>query len=117
MVSGEEMTRERRKQRVEFATEITLESGSSRIRVDGSSRDVSLKGIFIHTEERLPVGNTCTVAIQLTGTVEALSLSISGHIARHEGTGMAVIFDSMDLDTYTHLKNIVRYNFKDPDAV
>ncbi len=117
MVSNEGKGEERRRPRVEFETEIALQSGESEIRVSGSSRDLSLKGVFIHTGERRAVGSECRVEIQLTGMVEKLALAISGHVARHEASGMAVIFDSMDLDTYTHLKNIVRYNFKDPDAV
>ena len=112
-----EQSEERRRPRVEFETEIALQSGDSEIRVGGSSKDVSLKGVFIRTGERLPVGSECRVEIRLTGMIEALNLAINGHVARQEASGMAVIFDSMDLDTYTHLKNIVRYNYKDPDAV
>ena len=116
-MDSNEVNEERRRPRVEFETEIALLSGSSEIRVGGSSKDVSLRGVFIRTEEKLPVGSECKVEIQLTGMVETLRLTINGHVARQETAGMAVIFDSMDLDTYTHLKNIVRYNYKDPDAV
>ncbi len=110
-------TGERRKPRVAFETRITMKVGDSRIQVSGSSKDLSLKGVFVYTGETVSLGSTCTMEIELTGTIEAFVLEVQGHIARHGDGGIAVIFDAMDVDTYTHLKNVVRYNYENPDEV
>ncbi len=108
---------ERRKPRVPFGTRITMTVGESRIQVSGSSKDLSLKGVFVNTDKAPEVGSKCSLAIELTGTIEAFVLEIQGHVARHGDGGVAVIFDAMEVDTYTHLKNVVRYNYENPDEV
>jgi hypothetical protein len=42
---------------------------------------------------------------------------MEGVVTRKEPAGFAIGFDSMDLDTYAELKNIVRYNTGNPDEV
>lgn len=107
----------RKKLRVDFKTSIVLRTDQSEIHIEGSSRDLGLKGIFIHTLEELAVGTKCKVELKLTGMTEQLNLYMQGKIIRKDPNGIAVEFDSMDLDSYTHLKNLVRYNTTDPDYV
>jgi hypothetical protein len=40
-----------------------------------------------------------------------------GTVIRLEDNGIAVEFTTMDLDSYTHLKNILRYNAENPDDI
>jgi len=42
---------------------------------------------------------------------------MQGTTIRQEDNGIAVEFISMDLDSYTHLKNILRYNTANPDDI
>jgi hypothetical protein len=112
--SGEDR---RIKRRVDFTTRITLRIKDAELKIDGSSKDISLNGVFIHTDEALPLNEPCDVEIILTGTVEPLNLKMNGKIARKEAHGVAVAFGAMDIDSYSHLKNIVRYNTSDPDDV
>ncbi len=103
--------------RVDFKTNIILKTDQSEIHIEGSSKDLSLKGIFIHTQEEITVDTKCLVEVTLTGMTEPLTLNMQGKIIRKEHDGIAVKFETMDLDSYTHLKNLVRYNITDPDEV
>jgi hypothetical protein len=100
----------RRYTRVDFSTRILLNAGGIEIQADGSTRDLSLKGVYITTRERIPLGAECRVTILLSGGLETISLSMKARVARVEETGLGLSFESMDLDSYTHLKNILMYN-------
>lgn len=107
----------RGRDRVGFHTGISLKIGESEIIGKGSIVDLSLNGVFIETNEDVPVGEKCSVKIILPGTVDKVILQMSGRTVRKKISGIAVHFDSMDIDTFTHLKNIVRYNSGSPDEV
>ena len=104
---------ERRKyERVGFVTSISviIDAGDNKIDVRGDSKDLSLKGVFIITEEKAPLGCPCSVKIFLSGAKDDIKLDIKGVVARVESNGVGIIFDSIDVDSFTHLKNIVKYN-------
>jgi len=63
------------------------------------------------------VGTPCDIEILLTGTSTRLALSIKGIIARQDASGLRIAFDSVDVDSFIHLKNIVMYNASDPDVI
>lgn len=75
-----------------------------------SSKDLSQKGVFAKTDDRFAPDTPCTVNVFLTGRVEDLPLEIRGRVVRQDEDGVGIVFESMDVDVYTHLKNIVRYN-------
>ena len=110
-------TERRKKLRVGFNTQIVLQIEQSEIHVKGNSRDLSLTGIFINTEAHIQEGKRCRVGVSLSGMTQPFDLKMEGTIVRSSPSGMAIVFDSMDLDTYTHLKNIIRYNTDLPDEV
>ncbi len=112
------MNQERRKKtRVLFKTQVILKTNNSEIVAEANSKDISIDGMFINTEEKIPVGTPCDIEILLTGTSTRLALSIKGKITRQDGSGLGVAFDSMDIDSYFHLKNIVMYNASDPKEI
>ena len=103
---------ERRKySRVGFATEIIIDLKTrDQERLEGNSKDLSQKGLFVTTDQRFAMGTLCSVIIYLTGGIEKIELSIEGTVVRQTDTGIGIVFNSMDVDTYSHLKNIVHYN-------
>ncbi len=105
--------------RVEFGTEVTVTFAGMETRYRGSSRDLSLRGVFVQTDgAALPEKDTpCQVGIRLEGLEEELLLRMDGHVVRVDSDGYAIYFDSVDLDSFTHLKNIVRYNAPDSDRI
>jgi len=107
---------ERRKHsRVGFSTvmKVLIEADGKQISLDANSRDLSLKGVFISSETKFSSGTKCAVTVYLTGGIEKIELLMKGTIVRSTDKGMGIVFDSMDVDTYSHLKNIVYYNSVD----
>lgn len=49
----------RRYERVAFSTTIVLTAGNERIEARGTSKDLSLKGVFVNTDIRLTPGTLC----------------------------------------------------------
>lgn len=109
----------RKHPRVEFKTpmKLLIEAEGKEIHLEGKSTDLSLRGVFVSAgSEALPVGAQCRVNIYLSGGVEEIVLPIKGSIVRESDAGTGIVFDSMDVDTYSHLKNIVYYNRNDDPA-
>lgn len=107
----------RSKIRVGFQSRIVIEVADPAIKLDGDSKDLSLKGIFVETAEDVPLRARCRVQVFLSGTVSPVALNMEGVVTRKERTGIAIVFDSMDIDSYAELRNIVRYNTENPDDV
>lgn len=102
----------RRHKRVDFSTRIKvfLEVPGRRIDLESDSKDLSLKGIYILTHERVAEGTKCSLKIFLDGGNESVELKMESTVARVDDKGLGITFDSMDVDSFTHLKNIVKYN-------
>ena len=100
----------RRHIRVDFSTRIVLMTGDTEIEAKGSSKDLSLKGVFVNTDKKIEIGSGCNVKIFLTGGVGEIELAMEARVARVVDTGLGLSFEAMDVDSYTHLKNIVLYN-------
>lgn len=106
----------RRRTRVVFTTEVELTSGDQTVR-SSRSRDVSMTGIFIYTDQRLEPGSVCEITVRLQGASSDLRLTAQGRVARVTEDGLAVEFTSLDLDSYVHLRNLIVYNAEDPDGI
>ncbi len=115
---GDSQDKDRRKhERVGFKTDIkiSLILNHQEVKLTANSEDLSLKGVFVNTDTTFPVGTACYIKIYLSGGVDEIALSIQGTIVRQTRKGVGVEFDSMDVDTYSHLKKIVQYNrIEDP---
>jgi hypothetical protein len=111
------MENRRSKTRVHFETRVIIRTAETEIVSQASSRDISLKGVFVLTDRSLPVDTPCDVEILLTGSSTRLSIRVQGHVARQDGDGLGIIFESIDPDSYFHLRNLLMYNAPDPDAI
>ena len=107
----------RQKTRVRFETHVTIKTRDSEIRAEADSQDISMKGMFVETQVKIPEGTPCDLEILLTGSSTRLALTIKGTITRQEEDGLAIGFESIDLDSFIHLKNIILYNVTDPEEV
>jgi len=113
-----ELGKERRKKgRVHFETEVVLRRGAYEMVTSAETKDISIKGVFITTDKKIPVGTPCDIEIILTGTSSKLSLRMKGSIVRQDKSGLGIIFDVIDFDSYFHLKNLLMYNASDPVAL
>lgn len=104
--------------RVPFETEISVCSLGNGTEVQAErTRDISMKGLYCVCSSPMPEGTPVMVQLVLTGTSSELKLRIEGHVVRHEEDGMAIFFDSMGLDTFINLKNILYFNSGDPEKI
>ena len=113
-MSESKRTEEKRRfTRVTFPIEVELvPEGASIIR--GDLLDISLLGAFVICQARLSLGTLCTFQVSLIG---GPSLSIQGTIIRDTPRGMALEFQSIDLDSYHHLQRLVVLNADNPEKV
>jgi len=71
--------------------------------------------VFVKTDRRPALDTVCRVNVYLSGGIQDLMLEIQGRIVRHTDAGFGVEFESMDVDTYTHLKTLILYNIEGSD--
>lgn len=102
--------------RVPFRIEVTLKGDHATV-VSADVRDVSLNGLYAAGAGRLPPGSRCEVLLVLGGPGSEVRLSLRGRVARVDRAGMGVEFLDMELDTYFHLRNLVRFNSDDQARV
>ncbi|MFZ0928854.1 MAG: PilZ domain-containing protein [Syntrophobacteraceae bacterium] len=106
---------ERRKnRRVPFQVIATVQTGQ--ISTNGMVDNLSMKGMFFTTRETLPGGNPLEISIILSGSTSLLSIKLKGRVVRQTEAGIAIEFQEMDLDSFTHLRNIIAQNTDDADA-
>jgi hypothetical protein len=103
-------TDKRSVERVPFRVSAILKTNNREIRSE-TTEDLSVKGVFVLTEEFLEEETPCQVLLELSGTSSDLRLRMEGRVARvRPGKGMGIEFTTLDLEVYTLLKNIVEYN-------
>jgi PilZ domain-containing protein len=96
--------------------EVEVVAGDSRILV-ARTRDVSMKGIFLRTPHRLPVGTSCRVRIRIGDPGDNLWVECDGAVVRTDADGFAIEFHEMGVASFQHLRNVVMYNADDPARV
>jgi len=92
-------------------------TGPDGILSDLPARDLSLKGLFVETDKKWGKGTELGISLSLAGSDDNLDLKMKGRVARLEEDGLAVDFFEIDLDSFTHLKNIIAYNAEDPGKI
>ncbi len=111
------MTEKRTHERVPFNARVSVFFKGKRIDSDADTRNISLKGMFVHTDERPGIGAHCGLELELSGASSELTLHIDGRVVREDANGIGIVFNTIDLDSYYHLKNILRYNVSNPDGM
>jgi len=102
--------------RVELHSEAELACGD-RI-VSGRLVDVSMRGVGLDCDARLPLHATCRATIFLGDSKEnPLCIKAKGEVVRSTEDGIGVEFTEIDLDSFEHLRNLVRMNADDVSQV
>jgi len=99
----------RRSQRILFTSKAQLRYGdelSLEAKVD--TRNISLHGMFLETDIRIPLDTACIIEIQLSGATSKMNFRAQGIVQRHDLNGMAVVFTLLDPDSYLHILNLVK---------
>jgi len=105
----------RKAERIRFESQITIRTGDDTVEATADSRNISLKGIYLVPEKKIPVDTPCTLAITLTGKGSQMIVTLPGKVCRHDGQGTAVAFLDMDVDSFVHIKNLVKLHNSEPD--
>jgi hypothetical protein len=101
--------------RVNFRVDATIKTAERQFY--GEVKDLSMSGMFMLTGERLQLAEPVDITIILTGTSPEINVNFNGKVSRIDENGVGFTFQKMDLESYTHLKNIVAYNIDDAEKV
>ena len=93
--------------RVDFKVSALLQSDG--VALKGEVKDVSLRGMYLVTEEVLPVGSPVEITIYLSSTDPPIVINVAGVVARLVPGGIGCAFDKMDVESFTHLRSIISY--------
>ena len=97
--------------RVPFKTTIELISPDGK-KVLCKSQNISLSGILLHVDDTLCLNQSYQLNIKLglCSHSAPIIISIQGRVTRQKSYDVAFKFDSMDFDSYEHLKNLLKAN-------
>ena len=107
--------RTRKFSRVQFHVGATIRIADRQFQ--GAVENLSMTGMFLVTSEPLVEGDLVDITIALSGNIPEITVSFNGVVTRITELGVGFTFDKMDLDSYTHLKNIISYNSDDAEKV
>lgn len=83
----------------------------------GDIRNLSLNGAFIAIPESLPVGEYVDLKVFLSQDKPVIAIDLEGYVVRTDPEGIAVKFSKVDLDSFTHLRNVIALNSGNGDQV
>ena len=107
-----EKSERRRRGRVPVRLEVTVRHEGREIPM--VSRNLSLKGLACSPHPLLKENACCQIGISLT---EAIQVSIKGRVVRVDDSEVGIDFLATDPESFVHLKKIVEYNSRHPEAV
>lgn len=101
--------------RVPFKTEVEIEVDTHVIKSDAQI-NVSMSGLYLPLSSSTPdPGTSCRVVIILKAFDNRLSIEATGKIIRSNPGSLAVEFTGLDIDSYTHLRQLILNNTEDPE--
>lgn len=83
------------------------------------THDLSMRGISLKQQGNpLDVDTPCDVSVFLEGVEPRIHVDMKGRVGRSTDQELAIEFKEIDLESYEHLTNLVRYNsHQDAEAV
>lgn len=101
--------------RVSFHVDATIKAAERQFQ--GRVENLSMHGMFLVTAECLPLDAMVNITIVLSGSSPEVAMTFTGKVCRVSENGLGFSFEKFDLNSYTHLKNIIAYNLDDADKV
>lgn len=109
------MAEDREFTRVPINIEVNLNSSEGTVKTL-KTRDLSIKGVFVESDEQWPEATECDVSLTLQAA-EPIKIEFKGKVERVLDSGMGIEFLEMDLESYEHLQQLLRYNSLDSDKI
>jgi len=79
--------------RIHFKARVIIKTGNFVKNIVMTLKNISMTGLLADTNDKLPVGEQCDIAVIVPGKSSKLVLHIRGKISRHTETGIAIRFD------------------------
>lgn len=96
------MTHKRRHERTECQTEAEIRYGGTTIK--GEVENLSLKGLFVRTDEKIDVDEQVEIAVYFHGLNSELSFSLQATVVRVADNGLGFNFQKIDIDSLALLR-------------
>ena len=109
------MQEKRNFSRVDFKVSALLQSEG--VALKGEVKDVSLHGLYLATDQELPIGTPVEITIYLSATDDPVVINVSGTVARLMPGGIGCSFDKMDVESFAHLRSVISYQVGDESRV
>lgn len=103
----------REAQRIHFESRILIKTEDDTVGATADSRNISLNGIYLLPEKKLPIGTCCTLDILLRGSTSAMTITIPGRVCRLDEEGMGIAFTELQVDNFVHIKNLMKLHQKE----
>ncbi len=101
--------------RVDFRVSALLQAEG--VAIKGEVADVSLHGLYLETQEQIPVGTPVEITIYLSSASEPIVINVKGVVARLVPGGIGCAFEKMDVESFAHLRSIISYQGGDESKV
>jgi hypothetical protein len=105
--------RSRKFSRIRFKSEAMVMVGKQSF--SAVAENLSLDGILLRTERRMPVGNRVAISFNLPSASRSSTITVNGVVVRNDVHGIAFQFRSLDHDSFAHLKTVI--NRKSPNRL
>jgi len=94
---------------------VKLSSNDGGLPIEGEAEDLSMNGVFIRCQSRIPKDHPCHIEINMDDLVR---VDATGTVARLSEDGIAVTFNEInDMESFEHLQQLVLYNNTNPEQV
>jgi len=106
MPQESDKSRLRRAERAPLKAAVSFRPPGGRVAY-GWARDVSVKGIYVHTDERERIGTLCRLRVTIRGAEGVVRVELEGQVARYDSDGIAFQFDALPEETHALIAGVV----------
>jgi len=85
--------------------------------VEADVKNLSLKGMLVHSDRELPLGKKADISISLSNVSPPIVIQLKGEVVRSQTGELGFNFERIELDSFVHLRNIVSICKGDADSV
>lgn len=103
----------RRYRRIQFESKAMVRTLNQSF--EAYTENLSVNGLFIRTDRRLPIGNRAEILLQIPSASSNPSFTAHVKVVRSDVNGMAFQFRSLDHDSFSRLQTVV--NKKSPNRL
>lgn len=101
--------------RVLLDAEVVVYSEKGEI-ISNKAKNVCLKGLYVFSKKKPSIGEICNINMKLHDAKDIM-LQFKGKVLRHDKEGFVLSFIATDLDTLSHLKDILSCSSGNPEGI